>query len=166
MVQFCYCYINIMKYIYILVIPILFITGCVVTKIHTMPVESFSGSYNEIWDSTVKFLEKEEEPITMADREKGVIATDWVNIQKFFSTKRYRYNIKIDKISEKETQVGIASPQQAYSMGDWEDILPQERRAQRIFRMIRGKLTTKKRLEATETETTTVNFEPLRKEGD
>lgn len=111
--------------------------SCVITKVHTMPVEKFSGSYDLVWDSVITYLDKEKEPITVSDKEKGIISTDWVIMQKVFGAKRYRYDIQMTKLAENEVQVGIASPQEAYSMGDWEEILPSERRAHRIFRFVR-----------------------------
>lgn len=116
------------------------VTGCIVTKVHTMPVTKYNASYDLVWDNLVKYLGKEKEPILVSDKEKGVISTDWVNMHKAFSVKRYRYDIQLTKLGENEVQVGIASPQEAYSMGDWEEILPSERRAGRIFWYLRGKI--------------------------
>lgn len=133
-------------FISFILVFVLFLSGCVVTKIHTMPVEQFSASYDDVWDAALVYLNKQKEPIVAADKEKGIIYTDWVNEQKVFVTKRYRYNIQIQKIGEEEVQVGIASPQEAYSMGDWEEILPHERKARRMFwaikRNIKAKRTT------------------------
>lgn len=130
-----------MRYIVIIWLFVgLLCSGCAVTKVHTMPVERFEGAYDVVWDSVITYLNKEKEPITVSDKEKGIISTDWVIMQKVFGAKRYRYDIQITKIGENQVQVGIASPQEAYSMGDWEEILPSERRAQRIFSFIRKKI--------------------------
>ena len=110
--------------------------GCIVTKIHTQPVCGYQAPYQDVWDSVVAYLDKEEEPIIAANMETGVITTDWVIMEKVFSTKRYRYEIEVADLGDNEVEVAIASPQESYSMGDWEEILPTERRAQRIFSFI------------------------------
>ena len=125
-----------MRYLNIICILALFVSGCVVTKVHTMPVKTFTGSYDQVWDASIKYLNKDKEPILVADKEKGIISTDWVNMHKVFSVKRYRYDIQVMKIAENQIEVGIVSPQESYSMGDWEKILPHERRAHRMFRVI------------------------------
>lgn len=118
-------------------ICITFGSGCVITKIHTMPVKQFNAPYDKVYDSVLTYLNKEQEPILAADKEKGMISTDWIIIEKVFSAKRYRYDIRIAKIDENITSVGILSPQEAYDMGDWEEVLPSERRARRIFSFIK-----------------------------
>lgn len=122
-----------MRYLSMICTLVLFVSGCVVTKVHTMPVKTFTASYDQIWDASIKYLSKEKEPILVADKEKGIISTDWVNMHKVFSVKRYRYDIQVMKIAEDQIEVGIVSPQESYSMGDWEEILPHERRASRMF---------------------------------
>lgn len=122
------------------------VSGCVVTKVHTMPVERYSASYDLVWDSVIAYLDKQKEPIIAADKEKGVITTNWVNMHKPFSVKRYRYDVQITKLAEDEVQVGVVSPQEKYSMGDWEETLPTERRARRIFRDLRRDLRESKRI--------------------
>lgn len=118
-------------------------SGCVVTKVHTMPVETYSAPYDEVWDSLIVYLNNEKDPIVVADKEKGIIYTDWVNEQKVFVTKRYRYNIQIEDIGENKIQVGIVTPEEVYSMGDWEELLPHERKAKRIFEYIENIIRTK-----------------------
>jgi len=113
-------------------------TGCIGTKVHTLPVATFSMPYDSVWDRVLVYLNKEKEPIIACDKEKGVISTDWVVLEKFFAVKRYRYDIQLKKISDTQVQVGIFSPQEAYSMGDWEEMLPSERRAQEIFCVIKS----------------------------
>jgi hypothetical protein len=120
--------------LFVVVLPL---SGCVITKVHTVPVEDFNNTYEDVWGGVITYLNREKEPIVVSDKEKGFISTDWVIMQKVFSSKRYRYDIQINKLSETQTRVGIASPQEAYSMGDWESVLPSERRANRIFRYIR-----------------------------
>ena len=115
-------------------------SGCIVTKVHTQPVHGWQAPYQEVWDSVVAYLDKEEEPIIAADMQNGVITTDWVIMEKVFSTKRYRYEIGVANLGDNEVEVVIASPQESYSMGDWEEMLPTERRAQRIFRFIEERL--------------------------
>lgn len=125
-----------MRYLSIICVFGLFLCGCVVTKVHTMPVKTFTASYDQVWDASIGYLNEEKEPIILADREKGIISTDWVNMHKVLSVKRYRYDIQITEIGENQIQIGIASPQEAYSMGDWEEMLPHERRAHRMFKAI------------------------------
>lgn len=114
--------------------------GCAVTKIHTMPVNKFSASYELVWDTTLKYLDKEKEPVVVSDKEKGIIATDWVNVHKLFGVRRYRYDIQIRRLGENNVEVGAASPQESYSMGDWEGVLPTERRAHRMFGFLKREL--------------------------
>lgn len=113
-------------------------SGCVVTKVHTMPVADFNAPYDAVWDSVMTYLNREKEPILVSDKEKGVISTDWVIMEKVFDVKRYKYDVFINKAGDNIVHVGIVSPQQAYDMGDWEDALPTERRAQRIFSYIKS----------------------------
>lgn len=113
----------------------IFLSGCVVTTVHTRPVRAFDSSYNSVWDLTIAYLEKNREPIVVADKEQGIIQTDWV-IYKVVGARRYYYDIQIAKTADDQVAVTIASPQQEYSMGDWEDMLPNERRAQRMFRYL------------------------------
>lgn len=124
------------KGISIVVVSLLLLNGCVVTKIHTMPTREFDAGFDTVWDGIIQYLDRQKEPITTADKKNGVILTDWVIIKKVFSSKRYRYEIKVTRLKDNRVQVGIASPQQVYSMGDWEDLLPTERRANRIFRYL------------------------------
>lgn len=114
------------------------VSGCVITKVHTVPVEDFNMPYESAWDSILTYLNKDKEPIIVSDKEKGFVSTDWVIIEKVFSAKRYRYDIQVNKLTENEVRVGISSPQEEYSMGDWEPMLPAERRANRIFKFIRN----------------------------
>lgn len=125
-------------------------TGCIITRVHTMPVQKYSAPYDLVWGSTLKYLDREKEPIVVSDKEKGMISTDWVNMHKPFGVKRYRYDIQIANLGEDNVQVGIASPQEAYSMGDWEEILPHERRARRMFGFIRREV--KRALRVTKAE--------------
>lgn len=127
-----------MRYILVLSILMLSVSGCMFTKVHTMPVQTFGSSYDKVWDSTINYLNKQKEPIVVADKEKGIIQTDWVNLHKLFAVKRYRYVIELKKTVDEKIQVGVASPQEEYSMGDWEEMLPSERRAKRIFRYIKS----------------------------
>ncbi len=121
----------------IICILCIFLSGCVVTTIHTRPVRAFNSTYDTVWDLTIAYLEKYREPIIVADKEQGIIQTDWV-IYKVVGARRYYYDIQIAKTAEDQVAVAIASPQQEYSMGDWEDMLPNERRAQRMFRYLRS----------------------------
>jgi hypothetical protein len=113
-------------------------SGCVITKVHTVPVEDFNVSYDNAWDGLLYYMNREKEPIVVSDKEKGLISTDWVIMEKVFSAKRYRYDIQINKLNESQVRIGIASPQEAYSMGDWESMLPSERRANRIFDFVKS----------------------------
>jgi len=145
----------------IVVIFILGLTasGCVTAKIHYMPVKTFSASYDNVWHATMLYLDKQTEPILTADKNKGIISTDWVNLKRLFKVKRYRYDIHIKKLGENKIQVGVISPQQSYSMGDWEPMLPQEKRARHIFRAIRKKLKSVYRAKRKEsTKISTNNF--------
>lgn len=112
--------------------------GCIATKVHTLPVQNFNTSYDNAWNAVVTYLGRDKEPVIAADKEKGVISTDWVIMEKFFATKRYRYDIYLTKLDENNVRVSILSPQQEYDMGDWEDMLPTERRSDRIFRYLSG----------------------------
>ena len=122
------------------VFGVLFCAGCVVTKVHTMPTMSFSAPYEDVWDSAALYLQKEKEPVLSFNRDDGVISTDWVHMHKVFSVKRYRYDIKMDRLEDGGVQVTVVSPQEGYSMGDWEELLPSERRARRIFRFIQSNI--------------------------
>jgi len=120
------------------IISAIVVSGCVVTKVHTVPVEDFNISYDNAWDGLVYYMNRDKEPIVVVDKEKGFISTDWVIMEKVFSAKRYRYDIQINKLNENQVRIGVASPQEAYSMGDWEPMLPSERRASRIFSFIKN----------------------------
>lgn len=146
-----------MRYLSIVLVLGLFLCGCIVTKVHTMPVQTFSVPYDQVWDSVIVYLDKEKEPIVLADKEKGVISTDWVNMQKVFATKRYRYDIQVTEVGENQVQVGIASPQESYTMGDWEEMLPHEIRAHRMFRAIA------RRLRSISTVSRKVSYRPFNK---
>lgn len=111
------------------------LTGCVVTTIHPRPVRTYSASYDAVWDATVAYLDNNEDPIVIADKEKGVITTDWV-IYKVWGARRYYYSIQIAKTGDNEVALEVESPQQEYAMGDWEDMLPTERRSDRLFSSI------------------------------
>ena len=105
-----------------------------------MPVETFNASYNDVWVAVETYLINEKDPIVMSDQEDGLIVTDWVIMEKVFGAKRYHYEIEIKDLGAGQVAVGIASPQEKYEMGDWEDMLPTERRANRIFKYIERNL--------------------------
>lgn len=127
-----------MKIFFVLLICVICGSGCVATKIHTVPVRDYTASYDNVWNGILTYLNKEEEPILVTDKEKGIIATDWTIMEKVFSAKRYKYDIKVTKLDENNVRVAIASPQELYDMGDWDEMLPTERRAQRIFGFIKS----------------------------
>lgn len=129
-------------YIVFCLVLIIWSFGCVGTKVHTLPVRTFNSTYDNVWDSTVKFLTKEDEPVIILDKEKGFISTDWIILEKVFATKRYRYDIQITKLNDSQIQVAVSSPQESYDMGDWEPMLPSERRSNAMFNYIKNSVKT------------------------
>jgi len=101
-----------------------------------VPKKVYDLGFSPAWEITLQSLRETNIPLTVQDRDKGIIRTDYIKgaeirrLEKAFST-RYKYNIFLFRESEKRTVLNVrclyeSKEKSGQSFGNANDLYPDE----------------------------------------
>jgi hypothetical protein len=134
-------------------IPFILLCGCATIQ-PTVPIESrhrtYTESFNKVWNIVIEMLNEDSLPISILDKDSGVISTNFVITGAWSVTKKdsilepdakYTLNILVKKINENTTELTINPHIERWVFNGWVDISGRDTILQdKYFSRIEGKL--------------------------
>lgn len=104
-------------------IIIFFLTGCAMGQLAWTPEQRqqitsrvYAVSYNTAFDKILNRLKEKGAPVSSADRENGIIITDWMSMGAvMFGTGKQKVNMNFLKLDERSTKISLYIHLEGYS---------------------------------------------------